>query len=109
MNTNTASEGSPHGTSSVPPAPAPTSTPRPAGPAQLTRPTADRMLGGVAAGVARYLDIDATIVRIAFAVLAVMGGAGVPLYVAGWLLIPDEGTGQSIVTEFISSRQARSL
>jgi phage shock protein C len=66
------------------------------------------MLAGVAAGIARYIDIDVTIVRIAIAVLAVMGGAGIPLYVAGWLLIPEEGSEQSIASQFFQSRQARS-
>jgi phage shock protein PspC (stress-responsive transcriptional regulator) len=66
------------------------------------------MLAGVAAGVARYFDVDVTIVRIVFAVLAVVGGIGVPLYLAGWLLIPDEDAEQSIASSFIQSLQARS-
>ncbi|HEX3824619.1 MAG TPA: PspC domain-containing protein [Mycobacteriales bacterium] len=70
------------------------------GPVPLRRPTDDRMVAGVAAGVARYLDIDATVVRITFAVLAVLGGAGLPLYLAGWLLIPEDGSSESIAGEF---------
>jgi phage shock protein PspC (stress-responsive transcriptional regulator) len=66
------------------------------------------MLAGVAAGIARYLGVDVTVVRIVFAVLAVVGGAGVPLYLAGWLLIPEEGSSQSIAGGFVQSRQARS-
>ena len=77
-------------------------------PQPLYRPFHDRMLAGVAAGVARYFDIDVTIVRIVFAVLAVVGGVGVPLYLAGWLLIPDEDAEQSIASSFIQSLQARS-
>ena len=46
--------------------------------------------------------------RIDLAVLAVVGGAGVPVYLAGWLLIPEEGSEQSIANKFIQSRQARS-
>jgi phage shock protein C len=78
----------------------------PTQPRQLSRPVSDRMLAGVAAGIARYLDVDVTIVRILFAVLAVLGGAGVPIYLAGWLLIPEEGAEQSIAGGFIQSRQA---
>jgi phage shock protein PspC (stress-responsive transcriptional regulator) len=74
----------------------------------LTRPVEDRMLGGVAAGIARYLRVDVTVVRIIFAVLAIMGGAGIPLYLAGWLLIPEEGAEQSIASDFIQSLSARS-
>ena len=74
----------------------------------LSRPVDDRMLGGVAAGIARYLRVDVTVVRIVFAVLAIMGGAGIPLYIAGWLLIPEEGAGQSIASELIDSLSSRS-
>ena len=74
----------------------------------LRRPFQDRMLAGVSAGLARYFDVDVTIVRIVFAVLAVVGGIGVPLYLAGWLLIPDEDAEQSIASSFIQSLQARS-
>ena len=66
------------------------------------------MLGGVAAGIARYLRVDVTVVRIVFAVLAIMGGAGIPLYIAGWLLIPEEGAQQSIASELIDSLSSRS-
>ena len=73
---------------------------------QLRRPAEGRMLAGVAAGIARYLDVDVTAVRIILAVLAVVGGAGVPIYLAAWLLIPDEASGQSIVGGFLQSRSA---
>jgi phage shock protein PspC (stress-responsive transcriptional regulator) len=74
----------------------------------LCRPYQDRMLAGVAAGLARYLGVDMTIVRIAFVVLTVIGGAGIPLYLAGLLLIPDEGSDQSIAGSLIESLQSRS-
>ncbi len=66
------------------------------------------MLAGVGIGIARYLGVDVTVVRIVLAVLAVVGGAGVPIYLAGWLLIPEEGAEQSIAAQFIQSRQSRS-
>ena len=66
------------------------------------------MLGGVAAGIARYLRVDVTVVRIVFAVLAIMGGAGIPIYLAGWLLIPEEGAQQSIASDLIDSLSSRS-
>lgn len=79
----------------------------PAGPRPLCRPFQDRMLAGVAAGIAQYAGIDATIVRIALAVLTVLGGAGVPLYIAGWLLIPEEGATQSIASDVFQSLSNR--
>ena len=75
---------------------------------QLRRPAAGRMLAGVAAGLADFLGVDVTIVRIVLAVLTVVGGAGVPLYLAGWLLIPEEGSEESLASELIHSLSARS-
>ena len=79
-----------------------------AGPRQkaLVRCRHDRMLGGVAAGIAGYVGVDVLLVRIAFAVLTIVGGVGIPLYLACWLLVPDEDTAQSIAAEFTSNRQA---
>jgi phage shock protein PspC (stress-responsive transcriptional regulator) len=74
----------------------------------LERPAHDRMLVGVASGAARYLGVDPTVIRIIFAVLVVVGGVGVPLYLAGWLLIPEEGHDQSLASELIDSFQSRS-
>ena len=51
---------------------------------------------GVCAGIADYLAVDVTIVRVAFAVFSFLGGAGIPAYLACLLLIPEEGTDQSI-------------
>ena len=74
----------------------------------LRRPVEGRMLAGVAAGLARYFGVDPTIVRIAFVVLTVVGGAGIPLYLAGLLLIPEEGSDVSIAGSLIESLQSRS-
>lgn len=75
-------------------------------PNALVRSRHNRMLGGVAAGIARYLGVDLTIIRIAFVVLTFVGGLGIPLYLACWLLIPDEYTAQSIAAEFTGNRPA---
>ena len=78
------------------------------GPAEpLCRPIQGRMLAGVAAGLARYLGADVNLVRVILAVLVCVGGAGVPLYLAGWLLIPEEGAEQSIASDLISSLENR--
>jgi phage shock protein PspC (stress-responsive transcriptional regulator) len=73
----------------------------------LQRPVHDRMVAGVAAGAGRYLGVDPTVIRIALAVLVVVGGVGLPVYLAGWLLIPEEGHEQSLASEMIQSFQAR--
>src|ERR1700689_3869299 len=74
----------------------------------LRRSYQDRMLGGVAGGLARYFGVDTMIVRIAFVVLTLVGGAGIPLYLAGLLLIPEEGSDVSIASSLIDSLQSRS-
>jgi phage shock protein PspC (stress-responsive transcriptional regulator) len=65
-------------------------------PRRLTRPKGDRRLGGVAAGLGAYFDLSPTIYRIAFVALALAGGTGVVLYIAAWLVIPEEGAEDSI-------------
>ena len=95
MNTTTSSAASDQ-TSQAPHEPRPART--------LSRPAHDRMLAGVAAGIARYLDVDVTVIRIAFAVLAFFGGAAIPVYLAGWLLIPEEGEDQSIAAGWFQPR-----
>jgi phage shock protein PspC (stress-responsive transcriptional regulator) len=76
-------------------------------PQPLYRPLDDRMLAGVATGAARYLHVDVAVMRIILVALVIFGGIGVPLYLAGWLLIPEEGADQSIASEAIQSLQAR--
>ena len=65
-------------------------------PRRLTRPKEARWLGGVAAGLGEYFDLSPTIYRIAFVALALAGGTGVLLYVAAWLVIPEDGADDSI-------------
>ncbi|HEY3902698.1 MAG TPA: PspC domain-containing protein [Streptosporangiaceae bacterium] len=81
---------------------------RSSGNGPLYRPHDGRMVFGVCAGIAQYLNVDVNVIRIVFAVLTVIGGAGIPVYIAGWLLLPEEGAEQSIASEFIGSLQGRS-
>ncbi len=64
----------------------PSATPR-----RLTRSRDDRFIGGVAAGLADYFNIDPTLVRVAFAVSLAIGGAGVLAYLVLLALVPVEG------------------
>jgi len=63
---------------------------------ELRRPVQGRMMAGVAAGIADRLGIDRWIVRLAFLLLFFGGGAGLLLYIAGFLLMPGEGETESI-------------
>jgi phage shock protein C len=47
------------------------------------------MVAGVCGGMAEYFNVDVTLIRILFVVLTVFGGAGLVLYLAMWILVPD--------------------
>ena len=68
---------------------------------RLRRPTENRMVAGVAAGVARQLDIDPIIVRVIFGALTIFGGAGILLYCIAWLTIPADGSKDSAASELL--------
>lgn len=57
---------------------------------RLYRSRTDSVIGGVAGGVAEYLDIDPSIVRIVWAVLAIVtGGIFFVLYIVMWIVVPE--------------------
>jgi phage shock protein PspC (stress-responsive transcriptional regulator) len=70
-------------------------------PRLLRRRATDRVIGGVAAGIADYFNIDPVLVRAIFVGLVVFGGAGILLYLGAWLLIPVEGRDQSPLELFL--------
>ncbi|NTU81762.1 MAG: PspC domain-containing protein [Chloroflexales bacterium] len=57
--------------------------------ARLMRSRTDRMIAGVAAGVARYLNTDPVIVRLVFVLLA-LSGPGILVYPLLWAVMPQE-------------------
>lgn len=57
---------------------------------RITRSQSDRLLGGVAGGLASYFGIDPLIFRIAFIALTLLNGFGGILYLALWVLVPNE-------------------
>lgn len=74
----------------------------------LVRPRENRMIAGVCAGLADYLGMDVTVVRLLVAVLAVFtAGTGVLAYLIAWLVIPEEGHPTSIVEDLISKNTKR--
>lgn len=60
---------------------------------RLFRSRNDRKIGGVAGGLARYLGVDPTVVRIVFVVLA-LTGTSILIYLAAWILTPEHPAGQ---------------
>ena len=68
--------------------------PDPPGPGSgdgLHRSSSRRMVAGVAGGLAERFDIDVTVVRVAFVVVACVWGLGVVVYLAMWALVPVDG------------------
>ncbi len=99
---------------SPPPGPAPDSGPRVGWDdirdlARIRRSRADRRVAGVAGGLGRHLDIDPLIVRVAFVVLTFFGGVGLLLYLALWLLLPEDGSDWATIKLDRRSRTAALL
>ncbi|MGE5578258.1 MAG: PspC domain-containing protein [Syntrophothermus sp.] len=55
---------------------------------RLYRSKTDRIIGGVAGGLADYFEIDVTLVRLLWVIAVFLGGTGVLAYLAAWLIIP---------------------
>jgi len=65
----------------------------------------DRILGGVASGLGRYFDLSPAVFRVGFVVLAILGGAGVLVYIAAFLVMPKEGEERSIAEDVLVKRR----
>ena len=74
---------------------------------RLQRSQSDRMIAGVSGGLARYFEIHPAVFRVGFVVLTLLGGAGILIYVAAWLVIPDEDEGDSVATAALRNRRDR--
>lgn len=57
---------------------------------KLYRSRSDRKLAGVCGGLAKYLNLDATLIRVLFVALTVLGGSGLLIYIAMWIIVPEE-------------------
>lgn len=68
---------------------------------EMKRSRDDRMVAGVCSGAARYLNIDPLILRVLIGTLTFVGLAGVIVYVAAWILLPEEDTGRSVAQDHL--------
>lgn len=76
---------------------------------RIIRSRSDRMIAGVAGGLAAYFGVDPLFIRIGFLVLALINGLGALLYFALWLIVPNEGSlteGRSTVQDAVAEMQA---
>ena len=68
-------------------------------PKRLTLSTTNRKLGGVCGGVAQYLGIDPTLVRVLWVLSVLLAGFGVLAYIIMWIVVPEEGSEAALGTE----------
>ncbi len=57
---------------------------------RLYRSCTDRKIAGVCGGLAQYLNVDPTVVRIIFLILLFIGGGGLLIYLIIWICAPNE-------------------
>lgn len=57
---------------------------------RLTRSVVDKKIAGVCAGLARYLGVDVTVLRIIFLISLFFGSLGFWAYLIAWLVTPEE-------------------
>jgi phage shock protein PspC (stress-responsive transcriptional regulator) len=68
---------------------------------RLERKLEGRWLAGVCAGFADYFGLDVALIRVIFAVVTLAYGLGLIIYVASWVIIPEQGEAQSIAERLI--------
>lgn len=74
---------------------------------RLQRSRSDRKLAGVSAGLGRYFEIHPAVFRVGFVVLTFLGCAGILIYAAAALVMPDEGKEDSVATAALRNRRDR--
>ncbi|HQR93931.1 MAG: hypothetical protein B7Y15_12210 [Bacteroidetes bacterium 24-39-8] len=74
-------------------------TPNDAPRGRLYRDDNDKLLGGVCSGVANYLRLDPTIVRLVLALIAFLGGSGILLYILLWIILPSKPLANTVSTK----------
>jgi phage shock protein C len=57
---------------------------------KLYRSKTNRQVAGVCGGLAEYFNLDVTLIRVLFVLLAALGGSGLVIYVAMWIIVPKE-------------------
>ncbi len=67
---------------------------------KLTRDTQDKMVAGVATGLAKYFQLDVTWVRIAFVLAAFFGGGGLWIYIILWIAVPENKQNSFTYTDY---------
>ena len=73
----------------------------------IRRSATDIKLSGLCGGVARHWGVDPVLVRVGCVLLALSGGIGIVLYIAGWLLIPIDGKNEAVIHDVLGEQTRR--
>lgn len=76
---------------------------------KLMRSSKDTVIGGVCGGLGDYFDVDPTIIRIIFVILAVWGGVGIILYLIALIVMPKEGEEMEKKTEDVGEKISKAV
>lgn len=66
---------------------------------RLYRSRENRMIAGIAGGLAEYFNVDPVFVRLLWILSIFIGGSGLIAYLIGWLIIPERNTGETTPEE----------
>lgn len=72
---------------------------------RLTRSRTERWIGGVCGGIGNYFNLDPTVIRVIFILLALIVGGGLLIYLILWLIIPLEPETTAIVEEEVPEEE----
>ena len=70
---------------------------------QLSRSRSNRILGGVAGGIAAYTGLDSGLVRLITAAVVLFTGIGAVIYILAWILLPEEGGSSAALDSIIGA------
>jgi phage shock protein C len=74
---------------------------------RLYRSRKGQMVAGVCAGLAEHFGVDVNLVRLAFAIVTIFSaGAGLLVYLAAWVILPEEGDDTSIAETWMNKRRS---
>lgn len=59
-------------------------------PKKLYRSRNDRVIAGICGGLGKFLNLDSTVIRLILAILCIIGGSGLLIYIIAALIIPEE-------------------
>jgi phage shock protein C len=78
-------------------------------PKRLFRSRTDVMLGGVCGGLAKYVNVDPTMIRLAFVLLLFIGGGGFWIYLVLWFITPVEPISRPVAVEEVKTEKVETV